>query len=373
MHPYGINLTGYIRGELGVGESCRSLAAGICATGIPFSVIDYQHGASARMADSTWQEKMQGIQYAANVTVLNAPQLPQAISVLGKDYWDSRYQIAHYAWELPEYPPQWAKLSEMFDEIWTPSDFCSKAVAAAVDCPVYTIPYVIRPALTQERPRSFFALPEHKFLFLTMFDVNSVIERKNPKAAIAAFCKAFGDTPGDVGLVIKINDAENTFDAKEYFRDLIKGKNIYIIDKVLPRNDVNALIKCCDCFVSMHRSEGFGLVMAEAMYFERPVIATNWSGNTDFMTGENSCPVACRLIEVDRDYSVYKKGQLWADPNINDCARYMKRLVTDRDYYETIAKAGKETILKKYSPDAAAAVIRAHIETALQEDLPAQQ
>lgn len=368
-YPDGVNLTGFIRAEMGLGESCRRLAAALKHAQIPFSAIDYQHGACARMEDDSWGSFMHGAQYAVNVTVINADELPYAIPALEKEkYWDRHYQIAHYAWELPEYPAEWAKISEIFDEIWTPSTFCTDAIAAAVKCPVRTIPYIIAPEISQKRSREYFGLPEDRFLFLCMFDVNSVIQRKNPKAAIDAFRKAFGGDASNVGLVIKVNDVQGTPEAQEYLQGLIREcSNIYLLNKVLSRNDVNALIQVCDSFVSMHRSEGFGLVMAESMYLGKPVIATNWSSNTDFMNHENSCPVSYRLVEVDQDYAVYKKGQIWADPDVDDCARYMRRLVEEPAYCAAIAEAGRKTILEKYSADSSAQAIRQRLDQILKE------
>lgn len=362
-YPTGVNLTGYIQAEMGLGQSCRCLAQALEAGNIPFSVISYQYGAPARMGDSTWDRKMNGIQYAVNLTVINADQLYAAVSRLGTAYWDSRYQIAHYAWELPEYPAEWVRVSRRFDEIWTPSTFCTQAVATAVDRPVYTIPYVIEPKLSQPRARDYFSLPEDRFLFLCMFDVNSVIQRKNPMAVISAFLKAFpGDDP-QVGLVVKVNDARGNPEIQSYLSGLIREhSNIYLINKVLSRNDVNALIAVSDCFVSMHRSEGFGLVMAEAMYFGKPVIATNWSANTDFMNEENSCPVRYQLVSVDQDYVVYKKGQIWADPDVDHCAGYMRALVEDPEYRRRIAAAGQASIRRQYNAESAAKAIKERLD-----------
>lgn len=368
-YPDGVNLTGFIQAEMGLGQSCRCLASALDAGEIPFSVIDYQFGASARMEDFTWQGKMQGIRYAVNLTVINADQMSYAIPRLGRKYWNGQYQIAHYVWELPEYPVEWAKISERFDEIWTPSKFCTDAISVAVNCPVYTIPYVIEPEVLVNRSRGYFGLPENGFLFLCMFDVNSVIQRKNPKAVIEAFQKAFGNCSSSVNLVVKVNDAQGTPEVRQFLQNLTQEcSNIILLDKVLSRNDVNALIQVCDCFVSLHRSEGFGMVMAEAMYFGKPVIATGWSSNTDFMDETNSCPVKYRLIEVDQDYGVYKKGQIWANPDLEDCAQFMKRLVEDSAYYNKIAEAGRNTILEKYSAKNSSRAIQKRLDEILAKE-----
>jgi glycosyltransferase involved in cell wall biosynthesis len=108
----------------------------------------------------------------------------------------------------------------------------------------------------------------------------------------------------------------------------------------------------CDCFVSLHRSEGFGLGLAEAMYQGKPVIGTDWSGNTDFMNAENSCPVRYSLERLDQSFGPYSKGQTWAEPDSDHAAWFMRRLVEDDSYRRRIAAAGQETIRSDYSPRA---------------------
>lgn len=368
-YPAGVNLAGYVRAEMGLGQSCRCVAEALAAANAPFSVIDYHYGVCARLGDDAWDHKMKGIRYAANLTVVNADQMHYAIAHLGAAYWNGRYQIAHYVWELPEYPREWVKVNEIFDEIWTPSRFCTETISRAVGKPVYTIPYVVAPKITQKRDRAYFGLPRDRFLFLCMFDVNSVMERKNPIGVIRAFQKAFGASSPEAALVIKVNDFRGDPEARACLETLVRGcDNICLMDKILSRNDVNALIDVCDCFVSLHRSEGFGFVMAEAMYLGKPVIATNWSANTDYMDETNSCPVGYRLVPITADYGIYRKGQVWADPDESHCAEYMRRLTRDPEYRQRISREGRKTILEKYSAAAAAEAVGARLSDIFGEE-----
>nr|WP_245975900.1 glycosyltransferase [Paenibacillus prosopidis] len=184
-----------------------------------------------------------------------------------------------------------------------------------------------------------------------MYDTSSFRERKNPEGAILAFRKAFAPDDTSVGLVIKVNNSALRPKDIQVLGDLSSGYgNIHIIDAVLPRNQVNGLIACTDCFISLHRSEGFGLGLAEAMYLGKPVIGTNWSGNTDFMNNTNSCPVNYRLVQVGENYGPYEAYQTWAEPDLDHAADYMMDLVAVPDWRDTIARAGQNTIRSQFSP-----------------------
>lgn len=354
-YPAGVNLLGYIYAEMGLGQGCRCIAAALRESGLPFTIVNYAEGPSARMDDRTWSDFVGPARYGVNLVQINADQIPRVRVRMGRDFWDKRCQIAHFAWELPEFPSQWRAACNCFDEIWTPSRFCTDAIARQTHVPVYTMPFCIHPEISQPREREHFHLPENRFLYLTMFDVNSVMERKNPIGAIRAYCRAFPDVTGRTGLVVKINNFTRLQKTDNTLYELIRSRSdIFLLDEVLSRGDLNALIQTCDCFVSLHRSEGFGLVLAEAMYLGRPVVATNWSSNTDFMTAENSCPVNYRLVPLERDYAVYRRGQHWAAADESHCVSYMRRLYEDPAYYEAIARAGQASMQRQYSAQASA-------------------
>jgi len=194
---------------------------------------------------------------------------------------------------------------------------------------------------------SRFGVRPGSFLFLFMFDFHSVMERKNPLGLIAAFKKAFGESE-EAALLIKSSrvDADGMTEMKA-----AAGANISIVDTVIGREEVNALFRACDCYVSLHRSEGFGLTIAEAMVASKPVIATAFSGNMDFMTARNSYLVRYNLTEIERDHSPYRKGWHWAEPDIDHAAELMRRVVEKRDEALDLGRQAREDVLRLMHPD----------------------
>lgn len=273
-----------------------------------------------------------------------------AMETLPWEAWDG-YKIAIWYWELMEFPDEWENAFTLIDEIWAPTLFIQNALQKKAPCPVlYMPPGIRRKQVSELYNRSYFGLPEEVFLYLNMFDSFSYSSRKNPKAAIDAFKKAFDKDDMTVGFVIKLNNAnkESIEEIKEFAGDY---KNIYIIAKTLDRDGVNALIMACNVIVSLHRSEGLGLLCEEAMYYGKAVIATNWSGNTDFMTEDCSCLVDYELKPIGKDIGPYKSWQKWAEANVDQAADYMKRLKNDSDYYWEIAKNAEKYIKSKFSPE----------------------
>jgi len=221
------------------------------------------------------------------------------------------------------------------------------------------VPVVHMPhAMSFERPaeptRARFGLPPGAFLFLSMYDMRSSHERKNPRAVVDAFRLAFPGARsenGAVGLVLKVmnvNSSPGDFAALREHIDAVPG--IFVIDETISRENVYRLQASCDCFISLHRSEGFGLGLAESMFLGKPVIGTNWSGNVDFMNPENSCPVRFQLVRLDEDHGPYPRGQLWADPDLEHAAEFMQRLVRDSTYRDRIATEGQRTMKRDHSP-----------------------
>ena len=270
---------------------------------------------------------------------------------MGRVSFDGRYNIAFWLWELEEFPNEWVPYINLLDEIWTPSEFISTALRKKTEKPVYTIPYcVTAEADTETYGRTYFQLPEDRFLFLMMYDAQSIQERKNPMGVIQAFQKAFSPERTDVGLVIKVNSADSGT-LKKIRQAAGAYDNIYLILDNLEKIQVNSLIACVDVFVSLHRAEGFGLVLAEAMLNHVPVIATNWSANTEFMDEESACMVDYKLVTLERDIYPYRRGNRWAEPNLREAASYMARLAEDRSYYEDKSERAYRSIKQELSMD----------------------
>ena len=365
----GVNVIGFVKGEIGLGQSCRLLINAINNSNRDFTIYNYEQISSMRFNDNTWNDKITNTTpYNINVIHLNPPDLALAHATLDATMWDYKYNIAFWLWELEEFPEDWINCFSFVDEIWTPSDFATESIRKKTNLPVHTIPYPISAPTDCKYDRKYFGLPKDKFLFLSMYDSNSTIERKNPIGAIEAFKKAFSKDNNSVGLVIKVNNPQN--DDLERISSLLEGyKNIYIIPKIMEKQEVNSLIKCCDVFVSLHRAEGFGLPLAEAMLLGTPTIATNWSANTEFMNYGNACMVDYEFLTLDKDYAMYKKGNRWANPDVNQAAKYMEKLFEDKAFYNDISINAKKYIEENLNLENASKAIENRIKEIYNEEV----
>lgn len=369
----GVNLVGYVRSEHGIGETCRMTARCLEYSGVRWQAYDYEIGNCSRQNDHTWDKNISDkIEYKVSVFCINADQMYIAKENTPKEAW-AGYKIGIWFWELMEFPDQWCGAFKLVDEIWAPTHFIEEALSKKATCPVVYMPIGIAyEEDKQQYGRSYFGLPsdEDVFLFLNMFDSLSFQSRKNPKAAMDAFKKAFSPDDLSAGLVIKMNNQSQ--DSQE-MRNLteIRGeyKNIYFIAETFTREEVNGLIRTCNVAVSMHKSEGLGLLCQEAMYFGKPVIATNWSGNTDFMTEENSCLVGYELAPIGEDVGPYQFWQRWAQADVEEAAAYMVRLKEDAAYYKQKADSAYRTIREEYSPAVCGLRMKKRIETILKEEI----
>jgi glycosyltransferase involved in cell wall biosynthesis len=348
----GINLIGYARAEMGIGESCRLAARSLAAADLSFGILNFEGTNSSRMTDHTWSHKeVTNPIHNVNIFHINAEQMMEIYAHYGNKIFEGKYNIGYWHWELPDFPDEWLDGFNFVNEVWVPSDFVANSIALKSPVPVVKIPHGIQVNISTKRSRSYFQLPEHAFLFLTMYDVKSYQARKNPKASIDAFKLAFEPNDLNVGLVIKINNAASNLQELQSVYDLIGDfKNIYILKETLSRDDTNSLIDVIDSYISLHRSEGFGLGLAEAMYLGKPAIGTNWSSNTDFMTNTNSCLVNYDLVKVGTDQGPYKAYQYWANPDIEHASYYMKLLASDNEYYKKTSRNGEQSIKQNFSP-----------------------
>jgi len=348
----GINLVGWFTGELGVGESVRCAAKALTAVDLPHALIPCRLPCLAAQGDLSFINKLQEDNpYPINIFHIDAPQSADIDHHHGPAFREGRYNIAYWAWELPEFPDGWVRYFEHFDEIWTPSRFTTEAVGRKSPLPVLTMPHAIDFTLPAPGARTRMNLPEDRFLFLMMYDLNSYQERKNPRAVIDAFARAFPNGNDKVGLVIKVHSLSGNETAFAELQEAVGSLNgVHLLSHTLPRSEVYDLIAACDCFVSLHRSEGFGLGVAEAMFQEKPVISTNWSATAEFVNPGNGCPVDFRLIQLERTIGPYGKGQIWADPDVGQAADWMRRVAADPLFCRETGYNARQTILKLFSP-----------------------
>jgi glycosyltransferase involved in cell wall biosynthesis len=351
----GINLIGYLHAESGVGEAARASLRALRCSSLPYSLIDYRLGNISRMGE-TIDGHVNKAFYPINLMHVNADQSKVARDHLDSELFRDRYTIGYWYWEMPAFPEFLHFAYDQVDEIWVSTEYNRVAISQFTDKPVTLIPPAIEVNIDKPLTRGELHLDEQAFIFLHMSDALSVPQRKNPSGVIQAFLKAFGDNPGhNVRLIIKLSNLDKQPQlAEEVYAALERDKRIQLIDGYLDRNTLNNLMNACDCYVSLHRAEGFGLPIAEAMYLGKPVIATNWSGNVDFMNEDNSFPVGYQLIELSEDIGPYHKGQVWAEPDLLDAAQKMYEIYESPEKTAEISKEAKRTICTHYSPESTA-------------------
>lgn len=344
----GINIAGYIDTESGVAEAARGIIRSIKYVNMPYALNNIKQE-FYRRNDKTFADFSDKNPYPINLIHVNADQVPHVFQVLGENYFKDRYNIGYWFWELSEFPEEWIPSFSYFNEIWVGSDFCLDSISRVSPVPVVKIPPSVILEDKFSADRDYFGIEPDRFIFLTMFDFLSFIERKNPMAVIEAFRMAFH--PGEnVTLIVKCTNSSYNEPMLEQLTELGRGLNVKIIDKYLDKHELNSLINVCDCYISLHRSEGFGLPMAEAMLLGKPVIATAYSGNIEFMNINNSFPVKYSLIEIKENHGPYKKGNVWADPDISHAAELMRYVFQHTDIAAKIAQNGMETIKRLFNP-----------------------
>jgi glycosyltransferase involved in cell wall biosynthesis/SAM-dependent methyltransferase len=351
----GVNVIGYVRAELGVGEAARLYIASLKAGGIPYAVVPYRTPWS-RESYPFNDSRLGAPQYDVSLVCVNADQFPRFIEDGGATLIQGSYAIAMWWWEVEVFPPSMAASSRFVEEIWVGSRHAARAIAASVDRPVVVMP----PPIVAPRPavlgRADLGLPEG-FLFLFSFDFYSVMQRKNPLGLIDAYQRAFGEADG-AHLIIKTINGDKRADEMARLREAVgERQDIQINDGYLPIDVLHAWINECDAYVSLHRSEGFGFGMAEAMALGKPVIATAYSGNLEFMTDANSYLVPYQLVPVPTGCEPYPSGARWADPDLDKAARLMRGVFEDKDEARRRGELARADVLDRYGMEARAGAI----------------
>lgn len=362
----GMNIVGFLTAELGVGESARCMVRAADAAAIPSALVPLKLNCKNRMGEQTFAGRLQDENpYDVNVVHIDPPASRDIDHHHGKGFRAGKYNIAYFAWELPEFPDTWVPSFDYFDEVWCPSDFTSAAIAMKSPLPVITMPHsmiVTPPAGTTAELRDKLRLPRDPFLFLTLFDLNSYSARKNPRAVIEAFRLSRLAGCG-AALVLKVqNVAGNEADFAALQASVSDLPGTVLLTETLSRADITALEAACDVFVSLHRSEGYGLAVAECMALGKPVISTDWSATAEFVTAENGCPVRAKLVTLEQNHGPYAKGATWADPDPVHAAEYMRTLFEDRALAHRLGAAARKSIEAKFAPAVIGARYRKRLE-----------
>ena len=371
----GITIVGYLDETHSIGEFARLAMASVAASHIPFQAVSFESAdGPATFSRPRITESVARSDYDTNLVVVNADQFRVFADSAGPALSDRRYTIAQWAWELETFPERFQPAIELVDEVWAISEFTRRAISAVTDKPVFALqPPVVAPEISPEFDRSALGVSDGRFVFLFCFDFFSVVERKNPLGLIEAFRRAFPqgvDTEGEglegegpVLLIKTVNGESKPMDL-EMVRLAAEGRSdVLVVDASLPAGQLGALMQTADCYVSLHRSEGFGLTMAEAMILGKPVIATGYSGNLDFMTGENSFLVPHSWALVPRGADPYPEGARWADPDLDAAASLMRTVFDNPELASSVARRGQLEMLEHHSPEMRSQFVRSRFDT----------
>lgn len=337
----GINIVGHFCYPSGLREAAVQMGRAVVRSGGGISLRDFP---ASLEADLAVRDQYMGTEkWPVTAMVLSPDQTLEEIS-----WWSGlhmppgRDRVAVWYWELEEVPATWKSRAREFTELWAPTKFIGDAMRKALDVPVIDLLPGVELEPVTPVPRSRFGIKEGEFVFLFMFDMCSIFERKNPMAIIDAFDLAFPkqvNGPKQPRLVIKVNRGSFNQPGMALLKKGLDRVGGILLDGTYTRNDAYALIQCADAYVSLHRSEGFGLTMAEAMLMNKPVIATGYSGNMDFMKEDTAHLIPYEMVDIDETRLVYQKGMRWANPSIVHAAKAMSSILENP--FETAAMAAR--------------------------------
>lgn len=359
-YPLGLNVAGFFKGEYGIGESSRAFGLAARETGLPCVLLNI-HSKDHRNLDDSAGPFSERNPYQVNLMTFSFDYARRFFKDRGLRYFRGRHNIALWYWELERFPARWHSNFDYYDEIWAPTNFCRDAFAAVSPIPVRKITYPLRCEDILPPDRARFGLQEGAVAFLFTFDHHSIIERKNPLGVIEAFRRAFGAHENAV-LVLKSINAAHDPRGQQLIQQAIQGLNVIHLEEHQSGAEMSALLAACDCYVSLHRSEGLGLGMAQAMARGKPVIATDYSGNLEFMNSGNSLLVNYDLAELPEDYGPYGKGSVWAEPHMDHAAEQMRWVYTHPGEAARLGERARREVRQSLDPAATARQIRERIQ-----------
>ena len=343
MGSDNVRVAGYFTSSIGLGEAARRQSRFIASLNKKVVRLDLSDRIIPHRQRFLPNEILNNSSETNQTTIfhVNPPEMPKAIDTLGLD--DNSYRIGYWVYELDRAPFVWRFSTRLVHEIWAPSKFAASALGRRMNKPVKVMPLPIDLVSPNKKMREKLGIPSDVFVVLLAFDVNSTVSRKNPYSSIRAFQTAFQNEES-VRLIIKVSGLENWTPAAEQLSQLVSNDpNIIIISEVLSEADMSGLIIATDVVISLHRSEGFGLLLAEAMAREKAVVATGWSGNMEFMNEETALLVPYTLIDVNDRQNEYGAGK-WADPDFDEAVDRLKFCFANVGELQKLGKRAKQYV-----------------------------
>jgi 2-polyprenyl-3-methyl-5-hydroxy-6-metoxy-1,4-benzoquinol methylase/glycosyltransferase involved in cell wall biosynthesis len=357
--PSGVNVVGYVNSERGVGEAARQVLRALESREIAAAEIDTP-AEPDQIPKALGRIAAADHPYDYNLICVNADMLPAVAAALGPRFFSGRRTAGLWFWEVSKFPEMWMRSFDDLDEVWVASEYIAEALRPLTAKPVRTIRVPVTAGPAAEMTRAELGMPEG-YCFLFVFDYRSVFRRKNPLGLVQAFRKAFERGEGPSLVLKSVCSDQFPAERAQLAAAVADRPEIHLVEETISAAAKNAMIANCDSYVSLHRSEGLGLTMAEAMYFGRPVIATGYSGNLDFMTAQNSYLVPQTAARIGADAEPYPTDGEWAEPDLDHAAAVMRAVVADPEKAAVRARRGAIDIRHTHSPQAAAASIEAAI------------
>jgi len=348
-----VTVIGYLRATTGVAHAGRMLFCSLDKAPIHTNGYNVTLNVESLQKNSSVDHCLsQVVDGKIHIYSINANQLSLVKQSLSESKKSAEYVINMPFWELSKFPSEWLSSYEDIDEIWAPSRFIQQALLPMTDLPVIWMPPAVYLNDFTKISRTHFKLPEDKFLFHFNFDLSSFTKRENPMAVLAAYRRAFPNPSSGIstGLVIKTRGQDTDDNNLKYLIESTKeDPDIFVVNQLMTYQETLGLMDCCNCYVSLHRSEGFGYTIAEAMLLGKPVIATDYSGSKDLIDASSGFPVHYQLCPLEAGEYLYWENQEWADPDIDHAAWLMQKILLNSDKTKKITEAGKRKVLKNHS------------------------
>lgn len=348
----GINIIGPVFGEFGIGEDVRKLAQALLSLNLPISIISYPETGNFVEANRSLEDYVTNkFVYQCNIFCMPLIETYRFFSQYGLSEFESRCNIAYAPWELEDWPKEFSFFGALFDEVWASSLHTLNAYKKSLQQPIYRIPLIVEnsdKSLLKELSQKI-RIDRFKYKFLYVFDSNSTFSRKNPQDVIRAFQKVLNIYP-DIALILKTMNYQ--YDDQEINKILEKNSNIILINDCLSRSELLGLYDICDAYISLHKAEGFGRTIAEAMLLKKPTIVSNYSGNTDFCTNETSFLVDGKLEKIAPYAYPFWQSNRWFSPDLDSAARQMLQCVSQPDTRSSKVEKAHRLISESFSNQA---------------------
>lgn len=345
LRPGPVVLSGFFDEPLGIGRAAECTLRSLTAAGLPV----VRHAIRPSLQSTNYAGDLLPTEEKGGVHIMhcNPPEARALLMSLAPGEYRQRYRVGYWAYELPQAPDDWIDLTSAFDEVWVPSKFVAGSLSAS-RCNIRVMPHDVTNIVTATPPdRAAFDLPESGFLALAAGDLRSSATRKNLAGAVDIFCRAFPSPSPGVGLVLKISFEKADPTAERNLRAAIAQRpDIMLLTEHLDGDGIMSLIASCDLFLSPHRAEGFGMMIAEALALGKPVLATAWSGNMDIIGSIPDAQIAAAQTPVIDPSGIYSghSGQKWADPDIENGAHQLRAIAASADLRTRIVHQGQQAL-----------------------------